>query len=57
MEYKKCKVCGDKYGYFDSPPMDNCFCGGELEICYEAWAESTKIIFDSTNVHYATVSC
>lgn len=51
MEISKCKECGNKYGYFDSPTMYICSCGGELEDGYEFKVE------DIGNVDYPTVSC
>lgn len=55
MEKRYCIECGKGYGYVDSPPAKNCYCGGKLVEGSEIDESLTFVIWD--NVEYPTVSC
>ena len=55
MDISYCTTCGNGYGFVDSPPAEQCFCGGDL-------IDETEIDEDSTfikwgDINYPTVSC
>ena len=58
MEIRKCEECDRTFGYFDSPGMDECACGGKLYVLEgEELNKYSNCLRESYNPDTPTVSC